>query len=192
MLLEQETFSFLQCNVCVTSKFIFLFSSLSGVASVASTTVANNSKEMSAISDFPPPKELPNYCSHKKLYELIEFYCKTYDILPHMKFNHEVVRIRPAEDYDATGRWVVVVKNHNTGKLSSDIYDGVFVCTGQFSYPNMPQFPGQEKFKGRIMHSKHLKTFESFKGQRVVVLGIGCSGCDAATETSNFAEQVRK
>ncbi|GIZ00894.1 dimethylaniline monooxygenase 2 [Caerostris extrusa] len=72
----------------------------------------------------------------------------------------------------------------------TDIYDGVFVCTGQFGYPHMPSFPGQEKFKGRILHSKQLRTFECFKNERVVVVGIGCSGVDAATETSNVAEQV--
>lgn len=157
---------------------------------MTTATVANNSKEMSAISDFPPPKELPNYLSHRKIYELIYVYCKKFDVLRHIKYNHEVIRIRQAEDYDSSGKWIVTVKNHNTGKISSDTFDGVFVCTGQFAYPNIPQYPGQEKFKGQILHSKFLKTFEGFKKQRVVVLGIGCSGVDAATETSNFAEQV--
>lgn len=32
-----------------------------GIASVMYSTVINSSKEMSAYSDFPPPKELPNY-----------------------------------------------------------------------------------------------------------------------------------
>lgn len=161
-----------------------------GLASVTSATVANNSKEMSAISDFPPPKELPNYLSHRRIFELIHEYCKQFDLLQYIKLNHEALRVRKADDYDSTGRWIVTIKNHDTGKISSDTYDGVFLCTGQFAYPNMPRFPGQEKFKGRIIHSKCLKTFESFKNERVVVLGIGCSGVDAATETSNFAKQV--
>ena len=38
-----------------------------GVASVMKSTIINSSKEMSAFSDFPPPKELPNYCHNSLL-----------------------------------------------------------------------------------------------------------------------------
>ncbi|CAL1267750.1 unnamed protein product [Larinioides sclopetarius] len=161
-----------------------------GLAAVTLATVANNSKEMSAISDFPPPKDIPNYLSHKKVYEMISVYVNHFDILRHMHFNYEVISIRKAEDYETSGKWTVTVKNLLTNKVMTDTYDGVFICTGQFGYPNMPNFPGQDKFKGRILHSKQLRTFESFKNDRVVVVGVGCSGVDAATETSNFAEQV--
>lgn len=163
---------------------------VAGLASVTRATVANNSKEMSAISDYPPPKNLPNYLSHKKIYEMIHEYAIQHDILRHMRFNHEAVRVEQTEDYQETGRWRVSVKNLITNKIITDIYDAVFICTGQFAFPNIPKFPGQELFNGRIIHTKQLKTFESFKNERVVVLGIGCSGVDAATETSNVAEQV--
>lgn len=33
-----------------------------GVASVMKSTIINSSKEMTSFSDFPPPKEQPNYC----------------------------------------------------------------------------------------------------------------------------------
>ena len=38
-----------------------------GVASVAKSTIINSSKEMSAFSDFPPPKEFPNYMHNTKM-----------------------------------------------------------------------------------------------------------------------------
>ncbi|GFV01077.1 dimethylaniline monooxygenase 5 [Trichonephila clavipes] len=161
-----------------------------GLAAVTWATVANNSKEMSALSDFPPPKDIPNYLSHRKVYEMVCVYVNHFDILRHMHFNHEVISVRKAEDYDLTGRWTVTAKNLITNKVITDTYDGVFLCTGQFGYANMPTYPGQEKFQGRIIHSKQLRTFEYFKNERVVVVGVGCSGVDAATETSNFAEQV--
>lgn len=159
---------------------------------MTSATVANNSKEMSAISDFPPPKDAPNYLPHNKLYEIVHIYVKHFDVLRHMRFHHEVTSIRQADDYDASGRWVVTAKNLLTGRATTDTYDGVFLCTGQFGYPHRARFPGQDGFKGRVMHTKELRTFEGFRGQRVVVVGIGCSGVDAATETSNVAEQVRE
>ena len=38
-----------------------------GVASVAKSTIINSSKEMSAFSDFPPPKDFPNYMHNTKM-----------------------------------------------------------------------------------------------------------------------------
>ncbi|KAG8192480.1 hypothetical protein JTE90_018007 [Oedothorax gibbosus] len=161
-----------------------------GVAAVTSATVANNSKEMSALSDFPPPKDVPNYLPHHKVYDLVNMYVRHFDILRHIRFHHLVTNVRQAQDYDTTGRWQVTVRNLTTNAVSTHTFDGVFVCTGQFGYPNVPRFPGQEHYKGRILHTKELRTFEEFKGQRVVVVGVGCSGVDAATETSNCAKQV--
>ncbi|XP_035217740.1 flavin-containing monooxygenase 5-like [Stegodyphus dumicola] len=161
-----------------------------GLASVTSCTVANNSKEMSALSDYPPPTDNPNYLTHKRIYKLIQDYANHFDVLRHMKFNHEVISVRQAEDYDVTGKWIVKVKDLVANKVSTDTYDAVMICSGQFGYPKMPHFPDQEKFKGRILHTKQLKTYESFKNERVVVVGLGCSGVDAATEACTFAEQV--
>ena len=39
---------------------------IDGVASVMKTTVINSSKEMSALSDFPPPKHAANYMHHSQ------------------------------------------------------------------------------------------------------------------------------
>ena len=38
-----------------------------GLASVASSTTINSSKEMSAFSDFPPPKNFPNFMHHSSM-----------------------------------------------------------------------------------------------------------------------------
>lgn len=38
-----------------------------GIASVMRSTIINSSKEMSAFSDFPPPKEYPNYMHNTKM-----------------------------------------------------------------------------------------------------------------------------
>ena len=42
-----------------------------GIASVMRSTIINSSKEMSAYSDFPPPKELPNYCHNSLMVRLL-------------------------------------------------------------------------------------------------------------------------
>ncbi|GBM36402.1 hypothetical protein AVEN_234793-1 [Araneus ventricosus] len=55
----------------------------------------------------------------------------------------------------------------------------------------MPSYPSQDLFKGKIMHTYSLKEVAPYKEKTVVVVGMGCSGLDAAVETSNVARQVR-
>ncbi|GIY64273.1 flavin-containing monooxygenase 5 [Caerostris darwini] len=161
-----------------------------GLASVMKTTVINNSKEMGAISDFPPKADAPNYMHNKQVYEYIMSYAKAFDIERHIQNNKEVVEVGLADDYDETGRLFVVVKDTNTGATSKDVFDGVLVCIGHHVFPNMPSFPGMEKFKGKIMHTHSLKKVEQFDDKVVVVVGVGNSGMDAAVEISGVAKQV--
>ena len=37
--------------------------------------------------------------------------------------------------------------------LDSETFDYVIVASGHYSVPNVPTFPGIEKFPGRVMHA---------------------------------------
>jgi trimethylamine monooxygenase len=43
-------------------------------------------------------------------------------------------------------------------------FDYVFVATGHFSTPNMPNTPGLNDFKGRVMHAHDVRNAEEMKG----------------------------
>lgn len=50
-----------------------------GVGSVTKGTILNTSKEMSAFSDFPPPRQFANYMHNSKMvrsYVLVNFFVK--------------------------------------------------------------------------------------------------------------------
>ena len=55
----------------------------------------------------------------------------------------------------------------------------LFGCMGYYSYenPNRPQFPGQERFKGRIVHPQmwDKECDEQIKGTKVALVGSGGS-----------------
>lgn len=161
-----------------------------GVPSIMPTTIINHSKEMGALSNFPPKKEYANYMRHNELYQYFKDVGEASDCFKHMIFNREVTSVRKAVDYDETGKWVVTVKNTENGETTSDTFDGVMVCVGHITYPKMYDFPGMEKFKGQIIHTHSLKKVDMFSGKRICVVGIGCSALDAAVETSNVATQV--
>lgn len=161
-----------------------------GLGSVMKSTIINSSKEMSAFSDFPPPRDFPNYMHNSKMIRYIELYAKHFDLARYVLFQHKVLNVEQAEDFDITGRWVVTVKNTEKDKQFKEIFDGVMICSGHHVYPIIPKFLGQEEFKGTIIHTHSYKKPAGFEDKRVVVVGVGNSGGDVAVELSNIASQV--
>lgn len=58
------------------------------------------------------------------------------------------------------------------------------------SEPDIPELPGKESFRGKIMHSHAYREAKPFAGQRVMVVGAGPSALDIALEVSKLAERV--
>jgi hypothetical protein len=46
----------------------------------------------------------------------------------------------------------------------------------------LPDWPGRESFRGRLLHSVDYRTGAEFAGQRVLVVGIGNSGAEIAAD----------
>ncbi|GFT87469.1 dimethylaniline monooxygenase 5 [Nephila pilipes] len=161
-----------------------------GVPSIMPSTIINHSKEIGALSNFPPKKEYPNYMRHAELYQYFKDIGESCDCFGHMIYNREVISVRRSFDYNETGRWILKIKNTEDGEITTDIFDGVMVSVGHITYPKMCEFPGMDKFKGDIIHSHSLKKVDKFAGKRLCVVGIGCSALDAAVETSTVAKQV--
>jgi dimethylaniline monooxygenase (N-oxide forming) len=77
-----------------------------------------------------------------------------------------------------------------TERKKEETFDAVLSATGHHASPKLPKWPGQEKFKGRIIHSKQYKDHRGFEGKNVVVVGVGNSGMDVCSELSRLANQV--
>ncbi|KAH6934859.1 hypothetical protein HPB50_001543 [Hyalomma asiaticum] len=146
-----------------------------GQASVMRTTIINTSKEMSAFSDFPPPKDLPNYMHNTKMLSYFRSYADHFGVTKHVKTKHDVVQVTPAADYEKTGRWDVVVRDLEKNTDRTETFDAVAV------------FKGQEKFRGNIVHTHSLKNADKFRNRRVAVIGIGNSAVDAVVDVSYVA-----
>lgn len=163
---------------------------VNGLASVAAATIINSSKEMSAFSDFPPQADYPNYMHNTRMIQYIEDYAKEVGCEPKMKFQHKVLQLVKASTFDEDGRWDVTVEDMANKMTSTSTFDGVMVCTGHHVTPSMATFPGQELFKGEIIHTHSYKRPADFVGKRVVVVGIGNSGGDVAVELSMVNPKV--
>jgi len=56
------------------------------------------------------------------------------------------------------------------------------VATGHYNDPIMPRWPGAENFGGRLLHSHEYRSGREFEGRRALVIGIGNSGAEIATD----------
>uniref|UniRef100_H2YD45 Flavin-containing monooxygenase n=1 Tax=Ciona savignyi TaxID=51511 RepID=H2YD45_CIOSA len=161
-------------------------------ATVYRSTYINTSKEMMAFSDFPPPKEAANYFHNSKVMQYYRDYADKFNLLKHIKYKREVLSCKKMNDFESTGNWFVTTKNLLTDKTSVDVFNGVIVAVGHHAVPHFPvsQFPGADKFKGKILHSQDYRDFRGFENKNVVVLGVGNSGGDIAVELSWHSKQV--
>ena len=60
-------------------------------------------------------------------------------------------------------------------------------ATGTWSAPNVPAFPGQHSFVGRVIHSAQYRSPDEFRGRRVVVVGGGNSGAQIVADLFEHA-----
>ncbi|XP_072504766.1 flavin-containing monooxygenase 3 [Notamacropus eugenii] len=161
-----------------------------GRGSIYKSVFTNSSKEMMCFPDFPYPDNYPIFMHRSKLQDYIVTFAKEKNLLRYIRFKTLVSKVKKRPDFSVTGQWDVVTEKD--GKQESAVFDGVMICSGHHVYPNLPKndFPGLKGFKGESYHSREYKGPEGFKGKRVLVIGLGNSGCDIATELSHTAAQV--
>ncbi|WKY08014.1 hypothetical protein Q1695_007481 [Nippostrongylus brasiliensis] len=154
------------------------------------STVINTSKEMTAYSDFPPEPNMANFMHNTEMYRYLVNYADHYDLKKYIKFQHKVLNIERAEGYAKTGQWKVTYDDQNGGR-ECELFDGVLLCCGHHALPRMPTpWPGQNLFKGNILHSHSYRSHKGYEDKVVVVVGVGNSGGDLAVELSRIASKV--
>ncbi|CAB3406826.1 unnamed protein product [Caenorhabditis bovis] len=160
------------------------------LSSVMKSTVINTSKEMTAYSDFPPESRMANFMHNREMLRYLSMYADHFDLRAHIRFNHKVEAIERNDDYEATGKWRVAYVDDKGGR-HTEVFDGVMLCHGHHTIPHWPaKFPGQDEFKGNIIHSHSYKDHRGYEDRVVVVVGVGNSGGDVAVELSRIAKQV--
>ncbi|XP_072018285.1 dimethylaniline monooxygenase [N-oxide-forming] 2-like [Amphiura filiformis] len=152
------------------------------------SAITNVSKEFMAFSDFPMPKEFPNYLHNTHVYKYLNMYAEKFNLKPHIVFNTNVKLISKADDYDSRGRWRLELENKDG--CVAEIYNAVLVCNGRDVTPLYPQISGLEDFQGSVIHTKDYKRPIGYDDKRVLVVGIRNSACDVAVELARATEKV--
>lgn len=144
-------------------------------------------KELYEIPDWPLPRNTPNFTPGPIFLKYLEDYAGHFGILPHIRFGATVDSVAPRGD--GKPGWTVN-RRSGDGERHED-FDLVVVCSGLNSnIPHMPEFPGQDDFKGKILHISELKSRDQLEGRRVAALGYGKSAIDAALESAAVAKET--
>jgi cation diffusion facilitator CzcD-associated flavoprotein CzcO len=107
-------------------------------------------------------------------------------VTDHIRYHHRVVS---AEWSTEDARWTVTAERRDTGATVILTCSFLFMCTGYYRYDAgySPEFPGQDRFAGRIVHPQFWPEELDYDGQRVVVIG---SGATAVTIVPAMAERA--
>ncbi|KAL5005533.1 hypothetical protein ScPMuIL_018989 [Solemya velum] len=150
-------------------------------------THINVSKHNYCYSDFPFPDEVPDFPSHEHMSQYIVDYAKNFHVDECIRFRRTVSNISKTDD----GWEVTAMLTEDDSKgvevtAQREVYTSKYIAigTGHHVTPSMPKFPGQESFKGRILHSAAYKDAltSDCVGKHVLIVGIGNSAVDAAID----------
>jgi cation diffusion facilitator CzcD-associated flavoprotein CzcO len=107
----------------------------------------------------------------------------------HIRFHHRVVR---ASWSTADARWTVEAERSDTGETVTLTAGFLYSCTGYYRYDEgyTPDFPGVDRFGGRIVHPQQWTDDVAYAGKRLVVIGSGATAVTLIPSLADAAEHV--
>ena len=97
-----------------------------------------------------------------------------YELDQYIRFNTHVDRADWSSD---EGRWTISATDTTTGDPVTYTCTFLFMCSGYYSYKGgyRPDFPGEERFGGAMIHPQQWPDDLDYEGKRVVVIGSGAT-----------------
>ncbi len=132
-------------------------------------------RRFSGLAHFAIPSRYPKYLSRHDVVAYLDEYARNFELPVVTGTSVRGIRSRP----DSPERWIV-------DTMGGDAWRGrvVIIATGQYRQPLMPPWPGREVFGGRLAHSMTYANAAPYTGLRVLVVGVGNSGAEIATDLS--------
>lgn len=126
-------------------------------------------RRFSGLPFSAPPRSLPRYVPKDAFAGYLADYAR--EMRLDVRLGQRVERVRRDNDgwlvTSASGEWHA---------------RAIVIATGQYNIPRMPEWPGRERFRGRVLHAGDYRSGRAFAGQRVLVIGIGNTGAEIAAD----------
>jgi indole-3-pyruvate monooxygenase len=142
----------------------------------------HTARQHSALPFLPFPHDTPRYPSREQVINYLELYARHFQIDP--LFGCRVSKLTRGGD-----GWFA-----DAGARSFQARR-VVMATGTNAVPHVPAWPGRERFRGGLVHSRDYRNGERFHQRRVLVVGFGNSAGDIAVDLhshgARFALAIR-
>jgi len=129
----------------------------------------------SGLAHFPIPSRYPTYLSRDDFVAYLREYTRHLQLRVVTGTTVRKIRSRPGPP----AGWTV--------ETTRERWDSrvVVIATGQYRQPMVPQWPGRDEYLGWLTHSATYTNATPYVGERVLVVGVGNSGAEIATDLSD-------
>ena len=118
------------------------------------------------------PRQFPRYLSKDDYASYLVGYADRFRL--RVSLGEIVTAVRPLEHWEPS--WAIETSRRT---LSSEV---VVIATGHYATPSVPAWDGIDEFRGRLLHSSEYRTGREFAGRTALVVGLGNSGAEIATD----------
>lgn len=129
-------------------------------------------RHLSGLAHYPIPPGYSRYLSRDEFVAYLAEYARHFGL--RIELGCLVCRIRMKSSAPVV--WVAATAH---GDWHSRV---VVVATGQYRVPLLPNWPGQQSYRGDLVHSANYTSAAAYAGRRVLVVGLGNSGAEIATD----------
>jgi putative flavoprotein involved in K+ transport len=131
----------------------------------------------------PFPDDWPVFSPKDKIGDWLESYTKV------MELNYwSGTECKSARWRDAEQEWEVTVQRNGETLVLRPKH--IVFATGMSAVPNLPDYPGIDRFKGVQAHSSKFKSSDEWKGKKAVVVGSNNSAHDICADLWEHGAQV--
>ena len=112
-----------------------------------------------------------------------------YGIDRKIRFNH---RVKRAAWSTQDSQWTVEAERGASRETVRFTCNFLFLCSGYYDYAGgyIPEFPGTDRFRGRIVHPQKWTDDVDYAGKRVVVIGSGATAVTLVPALAKSAAHV--
>jgi Flavin-binding monooxygenase-like len=139
------------------------------------------SRPRTEFAELSMPEGTPDYPSRDAVGRYLEHYVDRFGLAERIRLGAGVAR---AEALDGAG-WDIELEDGARERA-----DVLVVANGHNEVPKWPSPPYPGEFHGRQLHALDYGEAEDFRGRRVLVVGMGNSAMDIATDLSHVAERT--
>lgn len=124
-------------------------------------------------------KQIASYPPRAVLFDYIEGRVNKAGVRKWIRFE---TAVRMVTWNEQTRKFTVTVQDLPKDHCYSEEFDHVIVASGHFSTPNVPEFPGFDRFNGRILHAHDFRDAREFVGKDILIVGTSYSAEDIGSQ----------